>query len=127
MQRSQQLIPLSHDHHHGLVFCKRIESRLDKQEDPARIIEYVLDFWRKELVSHFEEEEHQFFPLLPETNSELVQALSEHAALRALIHEFETSNGSQTEQLRRFASLLRSHIRFEERVLFPLIEQRLQA
>ena len=123
MQRSEQLIPLSHDHHHGLVFCRRIVERLNREEEPAHIVRYVLDFWEEHLAPHFLEEETLWFPLLSEECAERIQALDEHLRIQGLIQKLVICPYDSVVCLRQLADLLREHIHFEERVLFPLIER----
>ena len=120
MQRSKPLIPFSHDHHHGLVVCRRVREGLKRNINPGRITAYVRDFWVKDLQHHFAEEERLIFPLLADDDVHLVQALSEHKLLRAYIMGLSED---EFDVLDAFAKALEEHIRFEERVLFPYIEQ----
>jgi hemerythrin-like domain-containing protein len=55
------------------------------------------------------------FPNLASTNDLRLQAEQQHEKLRELAND----NNLQPEE---FADLLEEHIRFEERVLFPLFE-----
>jgi iron-sulfur cluster repair protein YtfE (RIC family) len=124
MQRSQSLIPLSHDHHHGLVLCRDIREDLKRNAEPAHIVQYVLDFWHKDLKRHFEEEEKIIFPLLRKAEPNMQQALDEHRRLRAQMAVLSSDSITDLEDtLFDFAMLLETHIRFEERVLFPQIER----
>jgi hemerythrin-like domain-containing protein len=123
MQRSQSLIPFSHDHHHGLVVCRRIQEGLNRNIDPGRITDYVRDFWLKDLEQHFEEEENLLLPLLEEPNVFVKRTRDEHKRIRLLIEQMsEGDEEAQESILAAFAELLNAHIRFEERELFPLIE-----
>jgi hemerythrin-like domain-containing protein len=125
MQRTQQLVPFSHDHHHGLVVCRRIQEGLKQKIDPGRIINYVRDFWLKDLAQHFEEEENLLLPLLEETNVFVKRTIEEHRGLRTLIDQMSEEDDEAKEPLlTAFADLLKAHIRFEERELFPLLEQK---
>jgi iron-sulfur cluster repair protein YtfE (RIC family) len=84
---------------------------------------YLLDFWDKYLRHHFEQEERTIFPLLPDDDSHLQQARTEHVHLRSLIKGLSSGNGADArEVLAVFAKDLEAHIRFEERILFPHIE-----
>lgn len=123
MQRSQPLIPFSHDHHHGLVVCRRIGEGVKHGIAPGRIIAYIREFWHKDLRRHFEEEEQSVFPLLPGTDGLIIQALEEHRQVRAYISLLFSDNHACLETAAAFGKLLQQHIRFEERVLFPHIEQ----
>ena len=123
MQRSQPLIPFSHDHHHGLVVCRRIQEGLKRNIDPGRITSYVRDFWLKDLEQHFEEEETLLLPLLDEANIFVKRTKDEHRRLRTLIEQLsEEAPQAKEPILAAFTELLNAHIRFEERELFPSME-----
>jgi quercetin dioxygenase-like cupin family protein len=89
-----------------------------------------LQFFARDTREHFREEEEQLFPLLvdaAEPATELLtRALLEHQRLHALVHTLDcelAAGGVSAGQMQRLARTLEEHIRFEERVLFPLIEQ----
>ena len=125
MRRSEPLIPLSHDHHHGLVVCRHIREAIARSEDPERISTYVQDFWANDLARHFDEEEQCFFTLLPPDDGLVQQALDEHRQMRKMITQI--SEAATVETLTEFGKLLEQHIRFEERSLFPHLEQQVPA
>lgn len=101
--------------------------------DPAERREAAavfLGFFAAETRPHFRDEEERLFPLLvgaEEPATELrSRALLEHRRLRELAGtlERELSAGDvSATTLRQLGDALTQHIRFEERVLFPLIEQ----
>lgn len=119
MKRSAALTPLSHDHHTALVTAKRIRDL--KIESEREITEYWLakrEVIRTQLVSHFETEEQSLLPLLSEEANEMAERLrNEHAEMLAML-ESEQGNTALA-----FSELLKSHVRFEERELFPWLEQ----
>lgn len=83
---------------------------------------YVDYFWNEHMAPHFREEEELLFDHAPE--SELVQqALREHVAIRRLAGE--GASATNTEPLQQLALLVNDHVRFEERTLFPFLEQNL--
>jgi hemerythrin-like domain-containing protein len=123
IKRSESLVPLSHDHHHGLVVVRHIRNGLKLKTHPGRITAYVRDFWQGDLQRHFKEEETVVFSLLPQSDPGIQQALLEHRQLSSLIEQMDDE--SEAELFAAFADLLETHIRFEERRLFPAIEQRL--
>lgn len=123
MQRSKSLIPLSHDHHHGLVVSRHILEGLKRNVELSRIADYICAFWTHDLARHFAEEEQLIFPLLPEDDKGRRRAESEHAQLRMAAEKFGGPDTQlHTDELAGFAELLQAHIRFEERELFPHIE-----
>ncbi len=116
MKRHESLVPLSHDHHDGLVFCWNVRQGLKRGIDTSRIITYCLWFWQEHLVAHFAEEENWLFvPGHPLCNT----AVQQHTQIRTLI-ETLPQNPENTGAL---ANLIDQHIRLEERQLFPELEK----
>jgi quercetin dioxygenase-like cupin family protein len=135
MRRHPALVALSHHHHRALVAGRRArraaEGTHDERIEAAR---GFLVFFDSHAVEHFRDEEEHVFPLLyeaapdlPDAPAALVSALLEHAQLRALVRRLRASvadGDASAELLGRVGELLERHVRLEERVLFPLIEQR---
>ncbi len=119
LKRDPSLQPLSRDHHHGLLFSRKVRQGLKMEVEPMRIMHYAREFFSHSLEQHFEEEEHYLFPLLGLQHPKIERALREHRRLRRLFFK--------EEDLLKAASLieeeLEAHIRFEERELFPEIQQ----
>ena len=131
MKRHRALIGLSHDHHHGLVAARRLR-RAAEGDAPARrdAAGTFLEFFGRETRPHFREEEERFFPLLVGADDPagrlLVEALLEHQQLYALVAglEGEVAEGDPSAAtMRELGRTLESHIRLEERTLFPLLEE----
>lgn len=130
MPRHSSLIPLSHDHHHGLVVALRL-----KKGGPASLndpwlageenqVTQLLHFADSELLNHFLLEEEELFPVLTLEHGLaplLDQLIAEHNMMRGLLGSIRDSPAKHL--LKEFGELLEQHIRKEERVLFPLIEQ----
>ena len=116
MKRHSTLIKLSQEHHHTLALCVRIlrEPERNHRED---ITAHFVD-----LETHFCEEETQFAPLWERLNRADLRTRfeSEHTKLRDLFRhaEFDSTQWNTT-----FATLLRDHARFEERELFPALQE----
>lgn len=119
MKRNENLVPLSRDHHFGLLCAWKIEQGIKKGVAIDRIVNYVNYFWDHHLQRHFDIED-EFLPNTP--NSNLQEKMEqEHQELKELITSINSSPTS--DLLLDFAKGLRSHIRFEERVVFPEYEQ----
>jgi iron-sulfur cluster repair protein YtfE (RIC family) len=56
-----------------------------------------------------------------------MRVLAEHVDLRRRALDLEASTDPELTALRELGERLESHIRFEERVLFPMIEEALPA
>lgn len=133
IRRNQHIVTLSHDHHVGLLFCWKIRQGLKRQADLPRITRYVRYFWQHNLEPHFREEEDILF-ILP-GDKKIGQALDEHRQIRSLItaitgdptHNADAPVASPdaVQQLTALADAVDKHIRFEERDLFPYLEQTL--
>lgn len=121
MKRDENIIPLSRDHHFGLLCGWKVKQGLKKNVSYERIQKYVLFFWEKNLRTHFEEEEKYLFHYSDDAYTR--QALEEHQNIKLLVEAIKVS--SDRPLLEQFADLLEKHIRFEERVLFPYLEENL--
>ncbi|RYD89768.1 MAG: hemerythrin domain-containing protein [Sphingobacteriales bacterium] len=122
LKRSLQLQPLSREHHEGLLLAWKIRQGIAKGVALPRIGDYVLWFWRAELEDHFRREEAAFHPALPGAPL-LARMQEEHEELEGLLHVLEQI--PDTALLEEIATKLNDHIRFEERELFPWIEEQL--
>ena len=127
MKRSPELTPLSHDHHQALFVAQRLK-RAETLGPPRGDF---LEFWRAHGRRHFVIEEEILLPAWieadPDAHAELAARLaSEHLTLRAAARRLERDT-IDLDELRELGGLLERHVRFEERVLFPLIESRLDA
>ncbi len=114
IKRDPSLIPLSHDHHHGLVRVFEIRQALKQGDSLARQSEINRAFLRDDLAPHFVAEEQHLFPVLRDAVAEDVvdQLFAEHRELEQL------AAAETATDLRRFADLLERHIRREEREVF---------
>lgn len=121
-RRDVNLIKFSHEHHHGLVFCSRLK-KVNHASDSI-IRSYVNEFWDYYLLEHFKNEEKLFLPLLPK-NEIILQFLQEHKQIKQLVSNIKTSQKEIHNLALELASLLKAHIRFEERILFPYMEKEL--
>jgi iron-sulfur cluster repair protein YtfE (RIC family) len=129
MKRHESLIPLTHDHHHALAQVRHMRTAAaGSAEVRLGTAREFLGFFRDETIAHFREEEEVVFPLLVEkadARGILETVMFEHLQLHALVAELrgEAATGSVSDTtLLRVASLLEGHIRFEEKVVFPLAQ-----
>lgn len=135
MKRSEELKSLSHDHHHGLVHAHRMQKAAagdgaNPVEDTARAF---LEFWQKDASAHFRKEEEVLLPVAARYGEDIgrepiTEMLRDHAVIRGLVMGLSdeiTGGGVEPETLRTIGERLEAHIRLEERVVFPLIEESL--
>ena len=130
MKRHPALIPLSQDHHHGLVAARRLRHAAAGEEvERTEAAAAFLGFFARDTIPHFRDEEERIFPLVadaPDPATGLVtEALLQHQRLHALagaLREESAGGEVMAETMRRLGRALEEHVRFEERTLFPLIE-----
>lgn len=122
LKRDPSLIPLSHDHHHGLARVFEIRQALRAGADLEPEAARARAHYEQSLVPHFEAEEAAVFPAIRAVGvatALVAQLVDEHARLRAMAVELEPTAPS----LSAFADLLERHIRMEERELFAQYQE----
>ena len=129
MKRHETLIPLTHDHHHALAQVRRLRRAADQDVDERRsVCDHFLRFFNHDTVEHFRQEEELIFPLAAaagEAQEVLERALVEHVVIHAAVRSLqqEQKDGGPTpEAISKVSGLLEEHIRFEEKVVFPLLQ-----
>lgn len=124
IKRTKELAPLSRDHHSGLLLCWKIRTGIQKGISVDRIADYVVFYYENHLKEHFSEEEQYIFPLGGHNDEMVSKALDEHRTIVSLITKLENTTQRDNATLERLSYTLDAHIRFEERQLFPYIEQK---
>lgn len=129
MRRDRSLIPLSHQHQHGLALCVLIDRGLKKdpsRENVDKLSKMAADMARIELLSHFQVEEQVLFPAvrpLIENTALIDELISQHREMEQMIEQLANQSGAARKRtLLRFGDLLNRHIRSEERRLFQQIQ-----
>jgi hemerythrin-like domain-containing protein len=126
VKRHPALVELSHDHQHGLAAAHTLVRAAETDRATARGA--FLVFWRDEGGAHFKLEEQILLPALHglDTADEAVnRVLAEHADIRRRARDLSDEGQPALDDLHGLGGLLERHIRYEERVLFPLIESAL--
>ena len=133
MKRHESLVPLSRDHHFGLIMAQRLilgratNPRADWPTDRARQVPRLIEFFHSDLRAHFEIEEEHVFPAagraLKEDGRQVDALVADHDAMRAMIRGFEADpTTGLDERLAAFGHLLKAHIHREERQLFEQMQ-----
>ena len=129
MKRHSSLAHLSRDHHGALLLARLLQKNAPAYKGlPTGITEkaaYAKEFYKDELVNHFTAEEKALHLVTGINNQldELVQEIfNEHQQLH-LLFSLIPNNNKLDDQLDEIGKALETHVRKEERVLFPLIEQ----
>lgn len=126
MKRVEALRTLSRDHHKALVAAIRLRQASDVESGSAAFLE----FWREHGQHHFRVEEDVLLPcwaMHGEVDEAAVhRMLDEHLLIRRDVLRLE-SGEVELDDLARLGQCLTDHVRFEERQLFPMIEEQLAA
>jgi hemerythrin-like domain-containing protein len=124
LRRNENIIPFSKDHHTTLLFCWKIKQGIKVSADPATLKKYVSYFWKDHMEPHFrEEEEILFSPLV----DEMVQkAIADHHKIKDQVNKIVFLDGDAAlPELSLLSDMVDDHVRYEERQLFPHLEQTL--
>lgn len=128
MKRNPALQPLSREHHTALSLAKScVRAAQSGNFDLMSLAcQRAIQAYADELEPHFHIEEARLLPLLfgnaaakPLVN----RTLADHQQLRDLI---EALRHNDAVALENFGKCLSAHVRFEERELFPALEDFLQ-
>ncbi|MFD1037344.1 hemerythrin domain-containing protein [Virgibacillus byunsanensis] len=130
IKRHESLKPLSRHHMIGLHLALKLkragteESRLTMEE----IMKEAKEFWIPNGQNHFREEEEILLPAYAQyanvNQPEIIEMLLEHVKIRSQIEKL-LNNDENLDAMHELGTLLESHIRKEERVIFPMIEKAL--
>lgn len=137
ISRHEAMRPLSRHHHHALMAALNIRKGLEGYDGDAQqgnwperidaLRKEVLAFWEQDGNAHFREEEEILMPVYSRYASvrheELQEMWYEHVEIRALIAAIAERDGDLAELLSELAEKLQQHVRREERVIFPMMEQ----
>lgn len=121
IKRSEELAPLSREHHDGLLFSWKIKQGLDNGTPLETLCNYTRWFWVNHMKPHFKDEENVLAQYLPAEHPYIRQMFEEHARIRDLVIRLDQN--PDTDSLSILAEILHHHIRFEERELFEYAEE----
>lgn len=129
MRRDRGLIPLSHQHQHGLALCVLIDRGLKKdssRENVDKLSKMAGEMAQLELFSHFQVEEQVLFPAvrpLIENAALIDELIAQHREMERMLELLAAEEGeTRKHKLIAFGNLLNRHIRSEERQLFQDIQ-----
>ena len=126
MKRDESLRPLSREHLNALHAAKVLREGSDLEA----LTEVFFDFWDNQGRRHFRIEEEVLLPHWAKgaeiDRPAVSQMLEEHLAIRREALRMKAGEVS-LEEVQELGRLLHDHVRFEERRLFPVIEEALDA
>ncbi len=123
LKRSTALQPLSRQHHNGLLFCLLLKKGIRNNTSPRILQDFCMYFRQNDLAGHFRLEEECLAPLpkrFHALQNGIGKMIEEHEEIMKLFAAIGQS--PSTEHITKLYHLIESHIRFEERSLFPLLE-----
>lgn len=129
MKRSAALASLSRDHHQALFVAQRLRRADEDTAEDARAAFQA--YWTAHGRRHFRLEEETLLPgyaAYGDARHPLVLAvLGDHVVLRHLAQRLAAQLTVSPAALHELGERLASHVRMEERELFPLIEDAMPA
>lgn len=123
IKRSEQLAPLSREHHDGLLFAWKIKQGLENRTPLDTLRKYSLWYWQHHIKPHFFQEEKILSPYIAPDHPMIIRMKEEHDHIRELILGLDAEADKRTMII--LADLINQHIRFEERELFVYLEKTL--
>ncbi len=132
MANRKSLFSISHDHFHGLMVAQIIKKGSSASQDLLKDVDdkvrYTIHFYDQELVNHFYIEEQVLQPLVRGISKEIDEIfdkiLEEHKTIGELINSLKVEVDLE-KKLDKIATDLENHIKCEERILFPKIQEAL--
>jgi hemerythrin-like domain-containing protein len=126
VKRAEALQPLSREHLSALLVAKKMREA-DELGYASRVF---LDFWHDDGQRHFRVEEEVLLPAWAAeaevARDGVVRMLEEHLEIRRQALRL-AADELTLEEARALGAFLHDHVRFEERKLFPLVEEALGA
>jgi iron-sulfur cluster repair protein YtfE (RIC family) len=127
MKRHPALEELSRDHHQALYRAMRMKRATETDRDEVR--EGVLAYWSDHGARHFRIEEEILLPAFATKadpgSDAVVRVLVDHVWIRERIERL-ADDALDLGGLHELGGRLEQHVRHEERVLFPLLEEALE-
>lgn len=123
MKRSEALAILSRDHHQALVVAQKLTHADADNATSART--RFLDYW-PDGRRHFQLEEELLLPAYAAYGDAylplVLRVLGDHVAIRAQAKRVDAWPDATADTLHKLGTALATHVRLEERELFPIIE-----
>jgi iron-sulfur cluster repair protein YtfE (RIC family) len=131
MKRHESLAPLSREHHEGLILAQLLKKGAPAYRglptDLAGKLSYAREMFERILEGHFMLEE-KMLDMLSGQHGDIdtmaAQIREEHQRLVSRFHELSFLDASLENRLDELGHELEAHIRTEERILFPAMQER---
>lgn len=124
IKRDAALQPLSREHFNGLCRARDLVAAADAAQCRCALDKFVR-CWNAEIAGHFDDEERLLLPLIRDC-ARRRRLLAEHEELKRMAAAAQlVGPDPDPGWVKRLGQLLHDHIRWEERELFPSVEQAL--
>ena len=121
IKRSKAFMPLSREHHFDLLLAWKLRKGLAYDVKPERMAAYVGYLDEHLMRAHFADEEQELFAHFPQ-DEKVQRALAEHRQVRDWVDRIVSGQRKDADAFNALADLVEAHVRFEERELFPYLE-----
>jgi hypothetical protein len=122
LKRHPALQDYSREHHDELLLVWKIRGGLKKNISSGRIKNYVLYYFNEFTFPHMNNEEEFILNKLKPEDADRLKILNDHVAIKDLVGKLAVATTGINDLLFEFANLLEAHIRYEERVFFPKLQ-----
>ena len=129
MKRHEALAPLSREHHSTLILAQLLKKDAPEYKGLPSLLtdkaSYAKQQFETIIQKHFQQEEiilDKTKDCHPDIKTLAAEIMQEHRQLTALFKSIDTTT-NLVDTLDDLAKTLQEHIRKEERVLFPLLQQ----
>jgi hemerythrin-like domain-containing protein len=123
IKRSEELQPLSREHHDGLLFVWKLRQGLKKGISNERLRDFGNWYWKHHIRGHFYQEEVLLLPFFPPDHPLVKQLKDDHNYISELL--LSTDREPDRYNLELLCKVIERHIRFEEREFFQYLENTL--
>ena len=128
MKRHAALIPLSREHHDGLILARLLRQDAPPYpglpDTPEAKLQYAREQWELHLLPHLEKEESLLAPFVKQhfkdQEANLERMFRDHAKLREGMLTLNVTIATQDA----WGRLLEEHIRWEERIWFAELQEK---
>lgn len=126
----QSLMPLTNQHHRALAQARRLRlAAHDWEEERRSAVNAFLQSFETNTIPHFRAEEQAVIPLMinePDAIVQVMRLMSAHIQVDAFVRQFRhkvANSAPPNESMISLARMFEAEIRFEEEVVFPMIER----
>ncbi|AEL23977.1 hemerythrin domain-containing protein [Cyclobacterium marinum] len=123
LRRHPAFVPVSRDHHFGLLLVWKVRQGREKSIVPERLLNYVKYFFSNHMEPHISLEESVIFTYMAKNDLLRKEVESQHRNIQKAYKELSKFKEDELlTKLDEFCHMVEAHIRFEERKLFQYMQ-----